>query len=187
MFHQNSYLVDRTVPSFAPPPNPVAPTPPPVVAPPSGPSAPPDGSGGGGGPVVAGQPQSGREHTTPQQGRGGTGRGGYAPGRLPMPVMGGAAGGGGGGGAPLGSPASSPGIVGSERATAHPGSVTSQFSSSKAVTPQSGMIGAAPMAAPPPVGGNSGGQNERNRPGYLEEEDNVFGVDRKAAPPVIGL
>jgi hypothetical protein len=105
-----------------------------------------------------------------------------------MPVMGGAAGGGGGGGgAPLGSPASSPGVVSERTSGAHPGSVTSQFSSSKAVTPQSGMIGAAPMAAPPPVGGNAAGSNERNRPGYLEEEDNVFGVDRKAAPPVIGL
>ncbi|MFI9810683.1 PPE domain-containing protein [Saccharothrix variisporea] len=191
MFQQNSYLVDRTVPSFVPPPNPVASTPPPVVTPPSGPSTPPDTSGGGGGPVVAGQPQPqpGREHTAPQQGRGGVGgRGGYAPGRLPMPVMGGPAGaGGGGGGGPLGSPAASPGVVGAERPTGHPGSVTSQFSSSKAVTPQSGMIGAAPMAAPPPVAGGAPGSNERNRPGYLEEEDNVFGVDRKAAPPVIGL
>ncbi|WP_309110207.1 PPE domain-containing protein [Saccharothrix sp.] len=188
MFQQNSYLVDRTVPSFAPPPNPVAPPPPPPVVPPTGPSAPPVDTSGGGH-VVAGQPQQqqpGREHTTPQQGRGGGGRGGYAPGRMPMPVMGGASGGGGGGG-PLGSPAATPGFVGDRTGGAHPGSVTSQFSSSKAVTPQSGMIGAAPMAAPPPVAGNSAGNSERNRPGYLEEEDNVFGVDRKAAPPVIGL
>ncbi|MEU7525270.1 hypothetical protein AB0A74_06010 [Saccharothrix sp. NPDC042600] len=186
MFQQNSYLVDRTVPSFVPPPNPVAAPTTPPVAPPTGPGTPPPDTSGGGH-VVGGrpQPQPGREHTAPQQGRGSGGRGGYAPGRMPMPVMGGAAGGGGGG--PLGSPAANPGFVGDRTGTAHPGSVTSQFSSSKAVTPQSGMIGAAPMAAPPPVAGGSAGSNERNRPGYLEEEDNVFGVDRKAAPPVIGL
>ncbi|MFD1149831.1 hypothetical protein ACFQ3T_22080, partial [Saccharothrix hoggarensis] len=67
-----------------------------------------------------------------------------------------------------------------------PGSVTSTFQAPKSVTPQSGMIGAAPMAAPPPVAGGAG-ERDRNRPGYLEDDDNVFGVDRKAAPPVIGL
>ncbi|MBB5958891.1 hypothetical protein FHS29_005500 [Saccharothrix tamanrassetensis] len=203
MFQQNSYAVDRTVPSFSPPTNPVAPTPPPVVVLPRGPVTPPS-TGGDGGPVVVNnnpnQPVDRGERgerergggTNPQQGRGGAGGGGggFAGGRGGRPVPIGASGGGGGGGgpAPLGSPGSMSGVEPGARsaAGANPGSVTSTFQSPKSVTPQSGMIGAAPMAAPPPVGA-TGGANERNRPGYLEDDENVFGVDRKAAPPVIGL
>ncbi|WP_433267287.1 hypothetical protein ACQPZF_01050 [Actinosynnema sp. CS-041913] len=199
MFQQNSYAVDRTVPSFSPPTNPVAPPPPPpvVVAPPGsglGPGTPPVGDGG---PVVVSnnpnQPGD-RGTTNPQQGgRGGGGagggRGGFLPGRGGRPVPIGASGGGGGGGsAPLGTPGSINGALGSDGRASAAGSVTSQFQSPKSVTPQSGMIGAAPIAAPPPVAAaQGGGANERNRPGYLEDDDNVFGVDRKAAPPVIGL
>ncbi|CCH27522.1 PPE domain-containing protein [Actinosynnema sp. NPDC047251] len=193
LFQQNSYAVDRTVPSFSPPTNPVAPTPPPAVVVTPGPVAPPPPDGGPG-PVVAPTrpgPQE-RGATTPSQGRGGGGsfgRGGFVGGRGPMPVPVGSGGGGGGGGpAPLGPPGLGSGILNERSGGANPGGVTSQFQAPKSVTPQHGMIGAAPMAAPPPVASTpGGGGNERSRPGYLEDDDNVFGVDRKAAPPVIGL
>ncbi|MFI9008808.1 PPE domain-containing protein [Actinosynnema sp. NPDC053489] len=200
MFQMNSYEVDRTVPSFAPPTNPLAPPPPPPVV---VPQTPPAADGGGGQVVVnntnpaptAPQNQN-QNHTQSQSQRpGGTpaqfGRGGFAGGRgfggggrgvVPTPV--GAAGGGGGG--PVAGPGGSTGALNADRGNANPGSVTSQFQAPKSVTPQSGMIGAAPMAAPPPVAGG-GNERDRNRPGYLEDDDNVFGVDRKAAPPVIGL
>ncbi|QQQ76616.1 PPE domain-containing protein [Saccharothrix sp. 6-C] len=192
MFQQNSYEVDRTVPSFSPPTNPVAPPPPPpVVITPNPPAT--DGGGGGagtgGGQAVvnnpAGPPNQRPGGTSAQFGRGGFagGRGGYGGrGALPTPV---GMGGGGGGVGPVAGPGGATGSLGAERGSANPGSVTSQFQAPKSVTPQSGMIGAAPMAAPPPVAG--GGEKDRNRPGYLEDDDNVFGVDRKAAPPVIGL
>ncbi|ONI81995.1 hypothetical protein ALI22I_38145 [Saccharothrix sp. ALI-22-I] len=201
MFQLNSYEVDRTVPSFSPPTNPVAPPPPPSVVVPTTPSG-PDGGGtsGAGGPVVVnnnsntpgGPATNQRPGTAPQFGRGGFagGRGGgYGGGRgaMPMPTPVGAAG---GGGAPMSSPGGTTGALGSDRggSGANPGSVTSSFQAPKSVTPQSGMIGAAPIAAPPPVaGGGANDDRDRNRPGYLEDDDNVFGVDRKAAPPVIGL
>jgi hypothetical protein len=200
MFQLNSYEVDRTVPSFSPPTNPVAPTPPPQA--PVLPTTPtvPDGSGGGGGggaagnPVVTnpgGQPPGG---TSPQSGRPGsgggrsgfTGFGGGGRGAVSMPTPVGSAGGGGVSG-PLAAPGSATGALGDRGGSAHPGSVTSSFQAPKSVTPQAGMIGAAPMAAPPPVAGSGGEDRDRSRPNYLEDDDNVFGVDRKAAPPVIGL
>ena len=192
MFQLNSYEVDRTVPSFSPPTNPVAPPPPPpVVVTPNPPVQDGGGGAGGGNQAVVTNPGA-----TPNQRPGGTsaqlGRGGFAGGRggfagrggvsMPTPV---GASGGGGGGQPAG-PGGSTGALGGDRGSATPGSVTSQFQAPKSVTPQAGMIGAAPMAAPPPVAGG-GGEKDRNRPGYLEDDDNVFGVDRKAAPPVIGL
>ncbi|MEU4801323.1 hypothetical protein [Actinosynnema sp. NPDC023587] len=207
LFQQNSYAVDRTVPSFSPPTNPVAPpVPPPVVLAPQPVAPPPDG-----GPVTGvvnpNQPagQQERNTTTPSQGRGGggaafggagsggvgSGRGGFTGGRGAMPVPVGSGGGGGGalGPAPLGPPGMGSGAIVNDRSPGgSPGGVTSQFQAPKSVTPQHGMIGAAPMAAPPPVASTpGGGGNERHRPGYLEDDDNVFGVDRKAAPPVIGL
>ncbi|MEU4445020.1 PPE domain-containing protein [Actinosynnema sp. NPDC050801] len=197
MFQLNSYEVDRTVPSFAPPTNPVAPPPPPPVVitpnPPVGDGG--GGSGGAGHPVAAPTTNPGGAAnqrpggTSAQFGRGGAGggRGGFR-GRGAMPTPVGASGGGGGGG-PMAGPGGVTGALGGgDRggSGANPGSVTSQFQAPKSVTPQSGMIGAAPMAAPPPVAG-AGGEKDRNRPGYLEDDDNVFGVDRKAAPPVIGL
>ncbi|MGW4115075.1 PPE domain-containing protein [Actinosynnema sp. NPDC004786] len=193
MFQLNSYEVDRTVPSFSPPTNPVAPPPPPPVV--VTPTPPADGGGGGGGGPVVTNPQT-PPAGAPNQRPGGTssapfGRGGFAGGRggfggravMPTPV--GASGGGGGG--PVAGPGGATGALGADRggSNANPGSVTSQFQAPKSVTPQSGMIGAAPMVAPPPVAG--GGEKDRNRPGYLEDDENVFGVDRKAAPPVIGL
>ncbi|MBB5806997.1 hypothetical protein F4560_006765 [Saccharothrix ecbatanensis] len=199
MFQLNSYEVDRTVPSFSPPTNPVAPTPPPQ--PPVLPTTPtvPDGSGGGAGnPVVAnpggqnpGQRPGG---TSPQSGRPGsgggrsgfTGFGGGGRGAVSMPTPVGSAGGGGASG-PLAGPGSATGALGDRGGSANPGSVTSSFQAPKSVTPQAGMIGAAPMAAPPPVAGSGSEDRDRSRPNYLEDDDNVFGVDRKAAPPVIGL
>jgi hypothetical protein len=188
MFQLNSYEVDRTVPSFSPPTNPVAPPPPPVVTPTPNPTT-PDGGGGAGGQVVVNNPggtPTQRPGSTPAQfGRGGFagGRGGGYGGRGVLPTPVGAAG---GGGSPLAAPGGTTGALGGDRGGANPGSVTSQFQAPKSVTPQSGMIGAAPMAAPPPVAGG-GGEKDRDRPGYLEDDDNVFGLDRKAAPPVIGL
>ncbi|WP_158852357.1 PPE domain-containing protein [Saccharothrix deserti] len=197
MFQLNSYEVDRTVPSFSPPTNPVAPPPPPVVVTPT-PTGPDGGSGGGSGPVVvnnnpnnpnsSGANNQRPDGTAAQFGRGGFagGRGGFGGGRGAKPTPVGAAG---GGGAPISGPGGATGALGAERggSGANPGSVTSTFQAPKSVTPQSGMIGAAPIAAPPPVAGGGGGEKDRNRPGYLEDDDNVFGVDRKAAPPVIGL
>ncbi|MEV1119011.1 hypothetical protein AB0I91_28460 [Actinosynnema sp. NPDC049800] len=191
MFQQNSYEVDRTVPSFSPPTNPVAPPPPPPVVVTPNPTVPDGGGtgGGGGSQPVVGTPGGASNQrpggTSPQFGRGGFagGRGGYGGrGAMPTPV---GMGGGGGGGGPVAGPGGATGAIAADRGSANPGSVTSQFQAPKSVTPQSGMIGAAPMAAPPPVAG--GGEKDRNRPGYLEDDDNVFGVDRKAAPPVIGL
>lgn len=197
MFQLNSYEVDRTVPSFSPPTNPVAPPPPPVVVAPN-PSTPDGtgtgtgGTGGGSGQVVTptnpgNQNQRPGGTSSPQFGRGGFAGGrGFGGGRGVMPTPVGAAGGGGGG--PVAGPGGATGALGDRGGSnANPGSVTSQFQAPKSVTPQSGMIGAAPMAAPPPVAGPAGGEKDRNRPGYLEDDDNVFGVDRKAAPPVIGL
>ncbi|QFZ16199.1 PPE domain-containing protein [Saccharothrix syringae] len=204
MFQQNSYAVDRTVPSFSPPTNPVAPPPPPVVAPPVGTTPPPSTGGGDGGPVVlnnggatgtqgrqqeAAKPGGRVAGGTAQSGRGGfagRGTGGFGGrGGVPAPVT---AGGAGGGGALPTAPGPISGAV-TERggSGANPGSVTSSFQAPKAVTPQAGMIGAAPIAAPPPVAGGGGNERDHNRPNYLEDDENVFGVDRKAAPPVIGL
>ncbi|WP_367133530.1 PPE domain-containing protein [Saccharothrix sp. HUAS TT1] len=196
MFQLNSYEVDRTVPSFSPPTNPVAPPPPPAPVITPSPSV-GDGPGGAGNQVVvnnnntagAANPAANQRPggTSAQFGRGGFagGRGGGFGGRAVMPTPVGSAGGGGGGG-PVAGPGTATGALG-DRGAANPGSVTSQFQAPKSVTPQSGMIGAAPIAAPPPVAGGGGGEKDRNRPGYLEDDDNVFGLDRKAAPPVIGL
>lgn len=192
MFQLNSYEVDRTVPSFSPPTNPVAPTPPPQ--PPVTPTTPPvtDGGGGTGSPVVTNPSGQRPGGTSPQSGRSGfgggrgafTGFGGGGRGPVSMPTPVGSAGGGSG---PMAGPGSATGALGDRGGSANPGSVTSQFQAPKSVTPQAGMIGAAPMAAPPPVAGGGADDRDRSRPNYLEDDDNVFGVDRKAAPPVIGL
>jgi hypothetical protein len=46
-------------------------------------------------------------------------------------------------------------------------------------------MGGAPMAAAP-AAGQGRDEREHRSASYLEEDDNVFGLDRKAAPPVIG-
>ena len=48
-------------------------------------------------------------------------------------------------------------------------------------------MGGAPMAGAPAAGqGGNNDEREHKSASYLEEDDNVFGLDRKAAPPVIG-
>ena len=42
------------------------------------------------------------------------------------------------------------------------------------------------MAGAPVAGGGQNDSKEHKTASYLEEDDNVFGLDRKAAPPVIG-
>ncbi|MGM1061102.1 hypothetical protein [Saccharothrix sp. Mg75] len=203
LFQQNSYAVDRTVPSFAPPVNPVAPPPPPPVVVTGGPVTAPSAQDGvaTGGPVAVNNQQQHQQQGNQQRpgggqqafGRGGFAgaRGGYGGGRGGGPVPVGPVGGGGGGaGSPLSAPGTTSGTLGGDRGSGSgtPGSVTSTFQAPKSVTPQAGMIGAAPMAAPPPVaGGGVGGERDHNRPNYLEDDENVFGLDNKAAPPVIGL
>ncbi|GAA1265799.1 PPE domain-containing protein [Saccharothrix xinjiangensis] len=198
MFQQNSYAVDRTVPSFSPPTNPVAPPTPPAVT--TIPSTTAPTTGADGHPVVVNNNTPGSQQQQQQQanqrpggapaqsGRGGfaAGRGGYGGrGGVPASVV--AGGSGGGGGTALGSPGAVSGALGDRGGPANPGGVTSQFQAPKSVTPQAGMIGAAPIAAPPPVAAGANDDRDRNRPGYLEDDDNVFAADRKAAPPVIGL
>ncbi|WP_157767426.1 PPE domain-containing protein [Actinosynnema pretiosum] len=209
MFQQNSYAVDLTVPSFSAPVNPVAAPTPGAQAPlaPGGATA--DGPAGAGGSAVVnpaattGQSSAdrqrqqggsaGRMPAGAGRGAGGYGGGGgvFARGRVPSSGSGSSGGSGGSplGATPIGAGGSSANIGSGHGASGSPGGVTSQFQASKAVTPQHGMIGATPMAAPPPMaaGMGGGGNDSRNRPDYLEDDENVFGVDRKAAPPVIGL
>jgi hypothetical protein len=48
-----------------------------------------------------------------------------------------------------------------------------------------GMMAPAPMAAGAPVAARDD-ERDYERAKYLEEDDNLFGLDKKAAPPVIG-
>lgn len=63
-------------------------------------------------------------------------------------------------------------------ASAAPGNTTKAFQNPLA-------MGGAPMAGAPAAGGQNDSK-EHKTASYLEEDDNVFGLDRKAAPPVIG-
>ncbi|GAA2665138.1 MULTISPECIES: hypothetical protein [Actinosynnema] len=208
MFQQNSYAVDLTVPSFSAPVNPVA-TPTPGAQVPLAPGgATPDGPAGAGGSAVVNPAATTGQSSADRQrqqggsagraaaiaggrgGAGGYGGGVFARGRVPSSGSGSSGGSGSSLGAtPIGAGGSSANVGAGHGASGSTGGVTSQFQASKAVTPQHGMIGATPMAAPPPMaaGMGGGGNDSRNRPDYLEDDENVFGVDRKAAPPVIGL
>ena len=42
------------------------------------------------------------------------------------------------------------------------------------------------MAGAPAAAQGNNDEREHRAASYLEEDDNVFGLDRKAAPPVIG-
>lgn len=64
-------------------------------------------------------------------------------------------------------------------ASATPGNTTKAFQNPLA-------MGGAPMAGAPAAGGGQNDSKEHKTASYLEEDDNVFGLDRKAAPPVIG-
>ncbi|WNV91612.1 PPE domain-containing protein [Umezawaea sp. Da 62-37] len=194
-FQQGSFAVDQTVPAFSPPVNPVAPpeTKQPalgvdrVAAPTTGAAAPVVG------PAIV-PPVAGRTQAT-TSGSSGGGGGGYAPaargggyssggGYQPSPSFGGGGGGAGGPAAPSG-PGGSSGVIGgpdSRAASAQPASA--QAPKAGGGSTGGGMMGGAPMA-PAPMGSQSDGADHR-RARYLEEDDDLFGLDNKAAPPVIG-
>ncbi|MGW6443518.1 PPE domain-containing protein [Lentzea sp. NPDC055074] len=200
-FQRNSAAVDQTVPSqFTPPVNPINPTP--TVPDLTGgrtPGAPIDGGAGGGAAApVTTTPQNQNRGTTNTSsrfggggGRGGAGGGGGFGGGMARPFGSnsgnqGAAGGSGAGGALSGggSAGVSEGARGggaggaAAAASAAPGNTTKAFQNPLA-------MGGAPMAGAPAAGGQNDSK-EHKAASYLEEDDNVFGLDRKAAPPVIG-
>jgi hypothetical protein len=141
----------------------------------------------------AGAPVAGRTSTSGGGGYVGGGGGGFAPAARGGFSAGGYSGsgqssGGGGAGAspsPFG-PGGSSGVIGGadSRAAA---AQTSNFQAPKGTggggAPGAGMMG-APMAGAPIAGRDE--ESGRHRARYLEEDDNLFGVDKKAAPPVIG-
>ncbi|GLZ32507.1 hypothetical protein Lesp02_46950 [Lentzea sp. NBRC 105346] len=202
-FQRNSATVDQTVPQLAPPTNPVAPPPGggqvgTMKHPTGGPA---DGSGAGaGGPVVTG-PAGGPTDTRTSSSRGG----GYGYGRMPMTGGGGgggnfgrtfmppaaaasgAAGGIGAGGGGLGG-AGSAAASESSRSGGIGGAAAAQNVNQTKAFQNPLQMGAAPMAGAPAGAAGRGGEDEREykHAAYLEEDDNVFGLDRKAAPPVIG-
>ncbi|MFS8100849.1 PPE domain-containing protein [Lentzea alba] len=198
-FQRNSAAVDQTVPAqFTPPVNPLNPTP---TGPELGGRTPtpyPEGGGAGGG---AGAPVPG---TTPGQNRGTTntssrggaggfgggrgggagGFGGFGGGRLPSNTggQGGGGGAGGSGGGGLSTGVGERGGAGAAAAAASSatGGQTRAFQNPLA-------MGGAPMAAGAPAAAQGrDDEREHKSASYLEEDDNVFGLDRKAAPPVIG-
>ncbi|MCP2245581.1 PPE domain-containing protein [Lentzea aerocolonigenes] len=201
-FQRNSAAVDQTVPAqFTPPVNPLNPTPTPVNdlggrshrGLPDGP-----GAGGGGGGTVATGTQNQNRGTTNTSSRYG-GAGGYGGGRggggggfaggMARPFgtnsgsQAGGGGGAGGGSASGGAAGVNEGVRGgagaAAAASAAPGGQTKAFQNPLA-------MGGAPMAGAPVAGGGRDDNREHKTASYLEEDDNVFGLDRKAAPPVIG-
>ncbi|MCX2952342.1 hypothetical protein [Lentzea sp. NEAU-D7] len=201
-FQRNSAAVDQTVPAqFTPPVNPLNPTP--VGGDLTGrtPTTPPDGGAGGGAaaPVTTGTQNQNRGTTNTSSryggggggGRGGAGGAGGFGGGMARPFgsgsggQGAAAGGAGGpvsaGGAAGVSDGSRGGGAGgaAAAASAAPGNTTKAFQNPLA-------MGGAPMAGAPVGAGGQNDSKEHKTASYLEEDDNVFGLDRKAAPPVIG-
>ncbi|MCR3747269.1 PPE domain-containing protein [Lentzea californiensis] len=199
-FQRNSAAVDQTVPAqFTPPVNPINPAP--VVGDLTGRTpAPTDGGAGGaaGAPVATGTQNQNRGTTNASSrfggggagGRGGAGGGGGFGG-MARPFtsgsgnQGAAAGGAGGAASAGGSAGVSEGSRGggaggaAAAASAAPGNTTKAFQNPLA-------MGGAPMAGAPVAGGGQNDSKEHKTASYLEEDDNVFGLDRKAAPPVIG-
>ncbi|HEX6343379.1 PPE domain-containing protein [Umezawaea sp.] len=197
-FQQGSFAVDQTVPAFSAPVNPVAA---PEVLPGTG-GAPSPTTRVDGSPVVVanpttGAPVAGRTATSSGSGHrsgggGAGGGGGYAPAARGGYSAGGysgagqSSGGGGAGGSssPI-TPGGSSGVIGGTDSRAS----SAQTSTSQApkvaggAAVPGGMMG-APMAAGPLAGRDDETGHRRAR--YLEEDDNLFGVDKKAAPPVIG-
>lgn len=202
-FQRNSAAVDQTVPSqFTPPVNPLNPTPTGPDLTTRAPGTPVDGTPGGAaaGPVTTGTQNQNRGTTNASSrfggggggGRGGAGGFGGFGGGMARPFGSntgnqGAAGGGGAGGALSGGGAAgvSEGPRGggaggaAAAASAAPGNTTKAFQNPLA-------MGGAPMAGAPAAGGGQNDSKEHKAASYLEEDDNVFGLDRKAAPPVIG-
>lgn len=199
-FQRNSAAVDQTVPSqFTPPVNPVNPVLTDTGGRTSGPT-PDGGAGGGGGGAVAGTtPATGRGTTNTSSrggygpggsyGRGGGGgggvmggMGGFGVGRIPASNN--QAGGGGGGGSASGGAA---GVVGDRSGAGGAAAAASSATGGQTKAFQNPLaMGAAPMAGAPAAAGNRDDEREHKSASYLEEDDNVFGLDRKAAPPVIG-
>ncbi|SMD21414.1 PPE domain-containing protein [Lentzea albidocapillata] len=199
-FQRNSAAVDQTVPAqFTPPVNPINPTP--VGGDLTGrtPATPSDGAGGGAGAPVATGTQNqnrGTTNTSSRYGGGAGGRGGAGGfggfgGGMARPFgsgsgnQGAAASGAGGAASAGGSAGVSEGSRGggaggaAAAASAAPGNTTKAFQNPLA-------MGGAPMAGAPVAGGGQNDSKEHKTASYLEEDDNVFGLDRKAAPPVIG-
>lgn len=197
-FQRNSAAVDQTVPQqFTPPVNPINPAP---TNPEFGggrtPGTPETPGGGAGGPVTTApttNPNRGTTNTSSRGGGGfggGRGGGGFGGGMgMARPFnsgSGGQAGGAGGTGVPgvgggaAGVNEGARGGVGAAAAAASPaaGGQTKAFQNPLA-------MGAAPMAGAAGAGGRDDSREHKSA-SYLEEDDNVFGLDRKAAPPVIG-
>ncbi|GGM99517.1 hypothetical protein GCM10011609_42270 [Lentzea pudingi] len=201
-FQRNSAAVDQTVPSqFTPPVNPLNPTPTGPDLTTRTPGTSPDGtpSGGAAAPVTTGTQNQNRGTTNTSSrygggaggGRGGGAGGGFGGG-MARPFGSGSgnqgAAGGGGAGGPMsggGSAGVSEGSRGggaggaAAAASAAPGNTTKAFQNPLA-------MGGAPMAGAPAAAGGQNDSKEHKTASYLEEDDNVFGLDRKAAPPVIG-
>jgi hypothetical protein len=207
-FQRNSAAVDQTVPAqFTPPVNPLNP------APTSGtdlggrsntglPDGGPGAGGGGGGTVATGTQNQNRGTTNTSSryggssgyggGRGGGGGGGAFAGGMARPFgtnsgsqAGGGGGAGGGGSAGGGAAGVNEGVRGGAGAAAAAASSATGGGQTKAFQNPLAM-GGAPMAGAPVAGGGRDDNREHKTASYLEEDDNVFGLDRKAAPPVIG-
>ncbi|MFJ5987600.1 PPE domain-containing protein [Lentzea sp. NPDC092896] len=208
-FQRNSAAVDQTVPSqFTPPVNPINPTPTGTDLTnrshtgPDGTNA--GGAGGAGGPVATGTQNQNRGTTNASSrgggagGFGGAGRGGAGGfggfgGGMARPFGSNSGNQGSGGGGAGGAAASGGGTAGvsegsrggggaggaAAAASAAPGNTTKAFQNPLA-------MGGAPMAGAPGAAGGQNDSKEHKTASYLEEDDNVFGLDRKAAPPVIG-
>ncbi|WP_434451794.1 PPE domain-containing protein [Lentzea sp. E54] len=202
-FQRNSAAVDQTVPAqFTPPVNPINPAP-------TGPElggtrtpGTPDGTTGAGtgAPVATTGTQNqnrGTTNTSSRYGGGGGGGGGRGGGfgggfgggmaRPFGPNTGnqgaGGAGGASGGGSAGGAAGVSEGSRGGAGAAA---AAASQSTGGQTKAFQNPLAMGAPMAGAPAAAGGRDDAREHKTASYLEEDDNVFGLDRKAAPPVIG-
>ena len=197
-FQRNSAAVDQTVPSqFTPPVNPVNPVLTDVSGRTSGPTPDTTPAGGAGGPVPAGTSAQNRGTTNTSsrggsygsggygRGGGGGGMGGFSAGRTLVPNSGNSGSAGGGGGASSSGGAS--GVVGDGRGAGAAAAAASSATGGQTKAFQNPLaMGGAPMAGAPAAGGARDENREHKSASYLEEDDNVFGLDRKAAPPVIG-
>lgn len=201
-FQRNSAAVDQTVPSqFTPPVNPINPAP---TGPELGgrtPTTPETGAGGGAGAPVT-TPAAGQNRGTTNAssrsgggsgGRGGGGGfgGGFGMARPFTTNSGNQAGGGGGaggGGAGSGSGGGAAGVNEMSRGAGAAAAAASSATGGQTKAFQNPLaMGGAPMAGAPAAGqGGNNDEREHRSARYLEEDDNVFGLDRKAAPPVIG-
>jgi hypothetical protein len=199
-FQRNSAAVDQTVPAqFTPPVNPINPTP---TGPELGggrtPTTPETGAGGGAGAPVTTTPAAGQNRGTTNTssrygggsggGRGGGGGhgGGFGMARPFTTNSGNQAGGGGGAGGP-GSAGGAAGVNEVSRGAGAAAAAASSATGGQTKAFQNPLAMGAPMAGAPAAGqGGNNDEREHKSASYLEEDDNVFGLDRKAAPPVIG-